>query len=144
MRVVETKEYLDVLSKIIEEGKEVNLPVAGGSMNPFLVGGRDTVRLAPLKENPVKGDIVLFRRETGDYVLHRVCKAENGKYYMIGDAQVRVEGPIRQDQLVAAVPKACRKGKWVGPGTFWWSFFRHVWMWMIPVRRLVIGIYVRI
>ena len=42
-RVVDTREYLDVLRGLTEEGKEVSLLISGSSMAPFLIHARDYV-----------------------------------------------------------------------------------------------------
>jgi phage repressor protein C with HTH and peptisase S24 domain len=49
------------------------LTATGSSMEPFLKGGRDRVTLVPPGARPVRrGDVVLFQRDCGAFVLHRV------------------------------------------------------------------------
>ena len=43
MKQVDTKEYIGILRELTEEGRQVSLIVAGNSMAPFLIHGRDTV-----------------------------------------------------------------------------------------------------
>ena len=38
-----TREYIDILRTVIDEGKEVNMRVLGSSMAPFVVHERDTI-----------------------------------------------------------------------------------------------------
>ena len=67
--VVDTKEYLDMVSDLLREGREqVAVTVAGSSMVPFLHHG-DKVYLDPLPEVLKAGDVVLYRRAGGQYVL---------------------------------------------------------------------------
>ncbi|MBR5020759.1 MAG: S24/S26 family peptidase, partial [Oscillospiraceae bacterium] len=109
---------------------------------PFLISGRDTVHLSRLERPARRGDILLYRRDNGDYVLHRVRRVEkDGTLTIIGDAQTELEHGIREDQIIAVVTSVIRKGKRMGPGDFWWEFFEKVWIRMIPLRRLVWRLY---
>ena len=53
--------------------------------------------------------------------IHHINK--EGKLFIIGDAQVDMEGPIDKEQVFAIITKVKRKGKWITPGDFWWEFF---------------------
>lgn len=116
------------------------LVITGGSMTPFLVGGRDTVYLSRLTRPARRGDMLLYRRRNGTYVLHRVYRAEE-TLTMVGDAQTELEPGICPSQVMAIVTRAERKGKSLGPGTFWWEFFEKVWLRMVPVRRGIMKLY---
>ena len=37
------------------------------------------------------------------------------EYYLIGDAQTVIEGPIQREQIFAVVTKVKRKGEWIVP-----------------------------
>lgn len=141
VREVDTKEYIDMLMELVREGKCVNLTIAGGSMSPFLVNQRDLVCLEPMKREPGKGDIVLFQRPGGEYILHRICRVGADGYYIVGDAQVEVEGPVAREQICCIIEKACRKGTWINRTDFWWKFFAGVWLHVIPFRRGLIRLY---
>ena len=62
----------------------------------------------------------------------------------MGDAQNWIEGPIEQEQIFAKIIAVNRKGKWIRPGDFWWEFFEHVWIRMIPWRQTINKIYSRL
>lgn len=54
--------------------------------------------------------MAFFRRANGQYVMHRVLRAEkSGALYLVGDAQQEVEGPIAPQQVFAVVTEVCRK-----------------------------------
>lgn len=142
---MDTESYLSMLSQLLQHDTQAALPVTGSSMVPFLVHGRDQVLLQPPPPALHRGDIALYRRENGHYVLHRVCRTdENGRYYFVGDAQQVIEGPIAPQQILAAAVQACRKGKWIGPGDFWWDFFASAWLLLRPVRRPILMLYGRL
>ena len=59
--------------------------VVGTSMMPFLRQGKDLVKVVPLTGKLSKYDIALFKRPTGEYVLHRVVKVKKKYYVICGD-----------------------------------------------------------
>ena len=145
-KTVDTQTYMNTLREIVEEGHEVSLLIAGNSMNPFLADGRDVLLIQKPEGPPGKGDMVFYQRRNGQFVMHRICQVARGKdaepvYYMIGDAQQEIEGPIAGNMIFGHITRVCRKGKWIGKGNFWWEFFKHIWIHMIPFRRNIMGIY---
>lgn len=141
-RTVDTGACLTAIREILDLGESAVLSLTGYSMTPFLFHERDRICISPVERPPRRGDMAFFQRENGQYVMHRIFRAvrrETGEeqYYFIGDAQRQVEGPIRREQIFGLITSVCRKGKWIGPGNFWWEFFEHVWLRMIPFRGLV-------
>lgn len=128
---------------LLLEGAELPLVISGGSMLPFLASGRDSVMLKAPDRALRRGDIVFYRRENGAYVLHRLLRVRDGKCWMIGDAQTTVEGPLDRDCIFAYVTQVKRKGQIEKPGTFWWEFFAHVWLRVVPLRRIIMKTYSR-
>lgn len=141
MKSIDSQSYLDMLRELAEEGKLVSMAITGSSMSPFLIHQRDSISFSKPGRELRKGDMVFFRRRDGQYVMHRICRVEGGNYYMIGDAQTVVEGPVGRGQIFALVTKVRRKGKWIGPGDFLWEFFACVWLDVIPLRRGLIALY---
>ena len=66
--------YIGAVLSETEAGGVMEMPVFGSSMAPFLIHGRDAVRLVKCTHPPKRGEIVLFRRLDGHYVLHRVWR----------------------------------------------------------------------
>ena len=130
-----------MLRDLVEEGREVNLTIAGNSMAPFLIHGRDTICFRKPSREIKVGDMVFYQRKNGQFVMHRVWKVDKKGYYIVGDAQTEIEGPVEKGQIFAVVTKVKRQGKWIGPGNFWWEFFEHVWIRLVPFRRCIIQIY---
>ena len=141
MKTVNTYEYVSVLRELTEQGKEVSLIISGNSMSPFLKHERDTICFKKPDRELRKGDMVFYQRDTGQFVMHRIWKVKSDGYYIVGDAQVQIEGPIRREQIFAIVIKAQRKGKWIRPGNFWWEFFEHVWIRIVPYRKAIFKVY---
>ena len=70
----------------LSEKGSASLVVTGNSMLPIFRHMRDRVLLAP-PENFKKGDIILYRRDDGKYVLHRILKKKDGYVICSGDNQ---------------------------------------------------------
>lgn len=117
------------------------LTISGNSMSPFLVHGRDTVYLSRITRPLQRGDVVLYRRTNGDYILHRIHSVQGDSFTMIGDAHYGLEAGIQRQQILAVMTSARRKGKLQQPGCFWWEFFQKIWLAMIPLRRPVMVLY---
>ena len=136
---------LEEYRRILADEPEVEalpLVISGSSMTPFLVHGRDTVYLSRLERPARRGDMLLYQRAGGQYVLHRVWKAEcDGTFTMVGDAQTELEPGIREDQIIAIVTLVLRREKSIAPGDFWWEFFAKVWIRMVPLRPLFWKVY---
>ena len=52
----------------------LKIPLQGVSMEPLIRSRKDIVTIMPLVRDPVVGDIVLFRRNDGKNIVHRVCR----------------------------------------------------------------------
>ena len=141
MKVVDTREYVSVLRELVEEGREVNMVVWGSSMTPFLGHGRDTIFFSAPERELRRGDMVFYQRDSGQFVMHRIWKVKKDGYYIVGDAQTDIEGPIRRDQIFARITKVKRKGKMISNGDFWWEFFEKVWIRMVPLRPAIRKLY---
>lgn len=137
MRILDTRDYLDQVCDLLADGNTaLPVPVAGSSMCPFLRDG-DTVYLDPLTAPARRGDIVLFTRPGGQYVLHRVAKQlENGLYLIIGDNQ-RLPEIVSEAQICAIVTSACRRGRHITPRTPVWRFYAGFWLKIIPYRQKI-------
>ena len=140
-RIVDTGTYVSVLRDLAEKGKLVSLLISGSSMTPFLVHGRDYIFFTRPERELRRGDMVFYQRRNGQFVMHRIYKKKADGYYTVGDAQTEIEGPVMREQIFARVVKVKRKGRIVQPGDFWWEFFEHLWIRMVPARRLVRRIY---
>lgn len=141
MKLVDTGEYVSMLRELTEQGKEVSMIISGSSMNPFLIHRRDMIFFKKPERKLKKGDMVFYQRENGQFVMHRICRVCKNGYDIVGDAQTQIEHGVREEQIFAIVTEVRRKGKMIKPGNFWWEFFEHIWINLIPIRRLLIKLY---
>ena len=141
VRSIAPEELMDDLLALLEQTEPVPLVISGNSMAPFLIHGRDTVFLSRIKAPLKRGDMVLYRRTGGRYILHRICRISGDSFTMIGDAQTQREPGITRDQILARVTAVRRKGKLLQKGSFLWYFFEKHWIRMIPLRRAALAVY---
>ena len=135
-RVLDTQEYLDTVCELLRQGEtSVAVPVAGGSMIPFLHHG-DTVYL-DLPRFPVKrGDILLYTRSTGQYILHRVIQVNSdGSLWMAGDAQTQLEYLPNADRVHGLVTSVRHKGRCNRPGGLRWWAYSQLWRRLLRYRH---------
>lgn len=99
------------ITEALAQGGSFLLTVTGNSMRPTLVPGRDQVCLcAPV--NLKKGDIIFFRRPTGEYILHRIIRLCPEEITVNGDSQTWTER-VLPGQVIGVVSRVLRNGKWV-------------------------------
>ncbi len=139
VRSISPEELRDDLLALLEQAESVPLVISGDSMDPFLVHGRDTVYLSKVCRPIKRGDMILYRRASGQYILHRVYEAKDDTLTLIGDGQVQLEPGIRREQVLALVSAVRRKDKLLKPGSFLWDFYEKVWIRVIRLRPRIFG-----
>ena len=144
VKVVPADMMVEHIQELLKETDNVPLIISGNSMSPFLVHGRDTVYLSRIENTLKRGDMVLYRRENGAYILHRIYKVNEMGCDMIGDAHSIVEPNIGFDNILAIVTAVKRKGKFLRHGSFWWLFFEKVWIRMIRIRPFCVKFYTKL
>ena len=141
LKVLSSEELIPSLLELLEETDNIPLVISGSSMSPFLVHHRDTVYLSKVRQPLKRGDMILYRRTNGKYILHRIYRTEPNTYTLVGDAQTVLEQGITSNQVLALVTAVQRKGQLLKPGSFWWEFFRLVWIRLVPLRPGILAVY---
>lgn len=111
MNKVKMEELLPFIEEAFERNQKFKIPITGTSMNPLLVQGRDFVFI----EKPVLplavGDIPLYRRDDGAFVLHRVVATDVKGYTLSGDNQFLLEQGITDKHVIGVVTSMCIDGR---------------------------------
>ena len=135
VRQIPMAQLRELLDEQLAHG-EALLPVTGNSMWPLLAGGRDMVRLARLDRSVQPGDIILYQRTDGSYILHRVIRlcAPDG-CVCCGDAQWEGE-QVCEVKILACVTAFRRKGRWQETARSRpYQFYKRFWVNTFPARR---------
>jgi len=145
LKLVKSERIFPIIKEILDEDKSTRITVTGMSMYPFLRENIDSVELSKANlSNIRRGDIVMILRDSNVYVMHRVIKVEENCFYMVGDAQQDIEGPLRYDQIFAKITSVWRKDKKIDVSNVWWNFFSNLWMILLPFRSNIITSYRRL
>ena len=115
--------------------EEYSILVTGNSMYPFLYHNKSIVYIVKkLHYNLKKGDIILFQRNDGAFVLHRVIKICSQNFlYVNGDAQSWKE-EINTDQILAQVIKIRRTDNIFSVNNLRYRICVKFWMILFPIR----------
>lgn len=140
VRIIEPEALMSQLPDLLLEAESIPLVISGNSMAPFLKHGRDTVYFSRITQPPRRGDIILYRRHCGAYILHRIYRQCGNSYDLLGDGQLGIEPGIVPAQMLAIVNVVRRKGKLLRKGNLCWAFFAHVWPALLPLRRILFRI----
>ena len=136
---VRLEQILPLMQERLAEGESVQFTPYGTSMRPMLYGGRDQVVLSPLPEKLKKYDLPLYRRDDGQFVLHRVVKVGD-TYTCIGDNQFAYEPGVRHDQMIAVTTGFYRKGKYCAVDSFGYQMYSRLWCWTRLPRWVVLAV----
>lgn len=123
------------IEKLLALGNAVQFKPQGYSMYPLFVPGRDEAVVAPVGANRLKrGDVVLYRRDKSILVLHRIWKRKGDLFYLVGDNQREIEGPLRPDQIKGILVQVIRKGRQFSAGNIIYRTLAGIWLWLRPMR----------
>ena len=78
---------IDEAVALMNDGDSVTLPVSGRSMLPFIIGGRESVILAP-PAGLKRGIVALAWVENRRYVLHRIERIDGDRVTLMGDGNL--------------------------------------------------------
>lgn len=127
-----------VLLETLKEGKTAELVITGNSMNPMLLHQISRVKLAAPGE-PKRGDVVLYRRDNGAFVLHRIVKVTREQLICCGDNQWHLEKGLQPGQILARVTAFARQEHWICCDSKGYGMYWRFWLLIRPLRHLVIG-----
>lgn len=128
------EQLLPLIQEQLEAGKSVKFMPRGISMLPMLRQGIDSVVLSPLPEKLKKYDLPLYRRDNGQFVLHRIVKVEN-TYTCIGDNQFVYEPGLEHGQMVGLVTAFYRDKKEIQITARSYQIYCRAWHLSRPLRH---------
>lgn len=114
-------------------GNTVQTFTSGTSMEPLLYDHDTWVIIQPLERPLKKGDVPIFQRADGCYVIHRVVgvDADDGVYYTRGDNCIDGE-TVPFGQMLGVVTEINRHGRVIRPSDWPYRCYAAFW---VPLRR---------
>ena len=109
----------------------------GMSMRPFLRSGQDLMVIEAKKQGRCRTrDVVLYRRDSGKYVLHRIMAVRKDDYVLCGDNCWDLEPGIRDDQILGILTAVIRQGKRTQVTEPGYQCLVFLWWLLYPIRAL--------
>ena len=123
------------LEQLLRDGNIIRIRPQGYSMYPLFIPGRDEALIQQADSTDCRRNVVvLYRRDQGILVLHRICRVTSDGFYMVGDNQFEVEGPLRPDQLRGRLIAFIHNGKEISVKNPVYRFLSSLWLGMLPLR----------
>ena len=132
-------EQIYEIEPLLKAGACKQIHPQGYSMYPFIDPRRGVVGVAGIGGGSAlrRGDVVLYRRENGMLVLHRIYKIGQDGLYLLGDHQTAIEGPVRREQVKGKMTGMVRDGRYMDVGNPGYRMLSVVWLWLRPARRAI-------
>ena len=128
------EDLMPLIREQLAQGKNVRFSPRGTSMLPMLRQGIDKVVLSPVPGKLKKYDLPLYRRENGQYVLHRIVEAGD-TYTCLGDNQFDKEPGLRQEQMIALVTAFTRGDREFSVTDWRYRLYCRLWYHSRHIRR---------
>lgn len=123
------------IEQLLATGHPIRIKPQGYSMYPLFIPGRDEAVIEPVTPDKLhRNDVVLYRRDRGILVLHRICRITKEGFYLVGDNQSEIEGPLRPDQFRGRLTEVIRNGRQFSVQNPLYRFLTSIWLFLCPVR----------
>jgi len=130
---------------IEEKGMFIYTP-SGTSMLPLIKEGVDTVKLIKITRKLKKYDIVLYKRNNNQAVLHRIVRIKGDYFDMLGDNQFQIERNIPRESIIAIMEGLYRGEQYLVMNSIKqksYAWFRINFRFLRRIRRKIINIFIR-
>ena len=125
--------------EIKKSGKIIYTNV-GDSMMPFIRQGRDVLVISRAEGRLKRYDIPLYKRDSGQYVLHRILKVRENDYIICGDNRCIREYGITDRHIIGVLTGIIRDGREIPLTDRKYRIYVHLWCDFFPVRTFIIRI----
>lgn len=125
--------------ELTQKGKLIYTNV-GDSMEPLICQNKDLLIIERIHGRLKKYDVPLYKRDTGQYVLHRVLQVREQDYILCGDNRWQKESGITDRHILGILTGIIRNGKMISVTDKSYQLYVHLWCDFFPVRALMIRI----
>lgn len=125
-------DFQDVMLEALEENNEFLLPICGTSMEPFIHTGDKA--LIKKSDSYKKRDVILYRRQSGQFVFHRILKRKKDFFLVTGDNQIDLE-EVKMNQIKGKMVQLIQNNKVVNHRSLFYRF--KIWVWSNRIYRRV-------
>lgn len=124
------------IEQVLKEQGKVVITATGVSMLPCIRPQKDVLILEVPKKKIKCYDILLYKRENGMLVLHRVLQAQNGSYSLCGDHQYILEDEVKEAQILAILKGFYRGKRYIDcENNRWYQWYIRFWCSSLTFRK---------
>ena len=134
-----TKELIPIFRELLESGNIISVKITGNSMFPLFSHIRDTLTISR-SDKYKKRDIVMYVRDNGDLVIHRIVGKKDNAFILCGDNQMIKEYPIRSEQIMGKLISFERKGKKYTVKNPIYLIYSFIWCISLKLRKPMLKI----
>ena len=110
----------------------------GDSMMPLIKQDRDLLIIYPVDGRLKKYDVPLYKRDSGQYVLHRILKVRSDDYVICGDNRWTKEYGIQDRHIIGVLTGVVRNGKEISVNNLKYRLYVHLWCDLFPIRAFLV------
>lgn len=110
----------------------------GDSMLPLIRQGRDLLVISRVEGRLKKYDVPLYKRDSGQYVLHRILKVRDKDYVICGDNRYHREYGITDRHIIGVLTGIVRDGREISMKSLPYRLYVHLWCDFFWVRALIL------
>lgn len=113
----------------------------GDSMEPLIRQGRDLLIITAKPEGRLKRyDVPLYKRDSGQYVLHRILKVRADDYVICGDNRWQREYGITDRHIIGVLTGIVRDGKEISVNDGKYRAYVHLWCDFFDIRAFILRV----
>lgn len=112
----------------------------GDSMMPLIKQDRDLLIIEPANGRLKKYDVPLYKRDSGQYVLHRILEVRNHDYVICGDNRWSKEYGITDRHIIGVLTAVVRNGKEISVNDWKYKLYVHLWCDLFPIRAFIVHV----
>lgn len=110
----------------------------GDSMMPMIRQNRDLLIIEKVNGRLKKYDVPLYKRDSGQYVLHRILKVRQNDYVLCGDNRCHKETGITDRHVIGVLIGIVCDGKTISVRDRKYRLYVHLWCDFFPIRALIL------
>lgn len=112
----------------------------GDSMMPLLRQHKDIIIIKKPVSRLKKYDVPLYKRSSGQYVLHRILKVRPNDYVICGDNRWQIEYGITDQNIIGVLTGFIRDGKEISVTNKKYLLYVHVWCDFFIIRAFILRV----
>ena len=122
----------------IERSGKIIYTNVGDSMMPLIKQGRDVLVISKPNGRLKRYDVPLYKRDSGQYVLHRILEVRENDYVICGDNRWKKEYGITDRHIIGVLTGIIRDGREIPVTDRQYRLYVHLWCDFFPVRAWMI------